>query len=157
MCRSLRIVIALAIIAAFAVVPKPTVPHPAHAAAHVAPERGWSEDPIGAARVLAADLTRRGKLSVAVDIEPHTLPISAGLARYDFAARRCEVRINPALLARSAFDSFERFRFLVYHELAHCELYARPGGFFAHFGLTSAGARSLDDLVLFDADRKSVV
>lgn len=123
--------------------------------AHEAIERArltWRADPVGAARAVADDLRRRGRLDgvviFAIDADATR---SVATVRHDFVADRCTVTISPALLDGSVYESFLHFRFLVLHEVAHCVFYRDPGRLFAHFGLRAADARRLDDLVILDA------
>jgi hypothetical protein len=148
-----------ALLLALAVLLLPALPSdgaPVRAMAHGSDDAtgrpAWRADPIAAARAIADDLRRRGRLDGAVTFAIDTTATrSVATVTHDFAADRCTVRISPALLEGSVYETFLHFRFLILHEVAHCALYREPGRLFAHIGLGAADARRLDDFVILDA------
>jgi hypothetical protein len=102
------------------------------------------------ARAVVDELARRGRVDGPVQIEAGRELGSTARADFDFVTGACRVRIDPESAAVQYPDP-AALRFLVYHELSHCEFYRRPGGLFRHAGLSGRDARLLDDFVLLDA------
>lgn len=109
------------------------------------------DDPLDAARRLARQLAVRGLLSVPVRFADRDLGQFNAHAEYDFASGTCGITLDASRLDESPYRTSLAFRYLVYHELSHCELYARPGVFGALTDGDEQAARMLDDLLLFDA------
>ena len=109
------------------------------------------ERPLHAARRLASQLAARGLLSVPVRFVDRDLGQFNAHAEYDFASATCRVTLDASRFGGSAYRTPLAFRYLVYHELSHCEWYARPGVFAALTEGDERAARMLDDLLLFDA------
>lgn len=49
-----------------------------------------------------------------------------GYAVFDFDKHVCTIFLNDKAIKKNKFDDAFSFRFMVYHEMSHCELYARP-------------------------------
>lgn len=109
------------------------------------------DDPLDAARRLARQLAARGLLSVPVRFADHDHGQFNAHAEYDFSSGSCRVTLDAGRLGDSPYRTPVAFRYLVYHELSHCELYARPSVFAALTDGDERAARMLDDLLLFDA------
>ena len=110
-----------------------------------------TDDPLDTARRLARRLAARGLLSVPVRFADRDHGQFNAHAEYDFASGTCRITLDAGRLGDSPYRTPLAFRYLVYHELSHCELYARPSVFGALTGGDEQAARMLDDLLLFDA------
>ncbi len=102
------------------------------------------------ARAMVDQLAQRGRVDGPVQIEAGRDLGSTARADFDFVTGACRVRIDPESAAVH-YPAPAALRFLVYHELSHCEFYRRPGGLFRHAELSGRDARLLDDFVLLDA------
>lgn len=78
---------------------------------------------------LKAELVAAGLLTASVDVALNEDPDHKGSPAYaliDFKLGVCSLRMDPAALSLYGFDEPMAFRFMVHHELAHCELYMNP-------------------------------
>jgi hypothetical protein len=119
-------------------------------AVHRATVAEASVEVVERARGLSEALARRGRVFGTVRIEAGRDLGSTARADFDFVTGECLVRID-AEGAAALYRDAASLRFLVYHELSHCELYRRPGGLFRQAGVGAAQSRLLDDLVSLDA------
>jgi len=85
-----------------------------------------------------------------VSITSRAVVRSFAAADYDFASGRCVVSLDPRRSVAPALQSALGRRFVLLHELSHCEFFARPGLFASTTGGDRVAAAILDDLVLFD-------
>lgn len=109
-----------------------------------------SADVAGRAGTVARQMARDGRLSMPVSVESRPIARSTAAVDFDFASGRCVVSLDPKRFAVPALRSALGQRFVLLHELSHCEFFAQPGLFAAMTGGDAVAARMLDDLVLFD-------
>jgi hypothetical protein len=137
-------------IVCFVVVLLLVLPSAIVSAVHRATVAEESVEVVERARRVSEELAQRGRAFGAVRIEAGRDLGSTARADFDFVTGECLVRID-AEGAAALYRDAASLRFLVYHELSHCELYRRPGGLFRQAGLGAAQSRLLDDFVLLDA------
>ncbi len=80
-------------------------------------------------REYAEHLRRSGHLAAATAFHPVTDPEHAESPAYvmhDFPRGVCDVFIGDAAMEKAGFAGDFMLRFVMYHELAHCHLYAAP-------------------------------
>lgn len=83
------------------------------------------------------------------------LASSPGYAIPDFPGGRCKVFLNPKAIHAAKFDSPFDFRFMIYHEMAHCELYFKPHALAPFPELNPVANLLLSDLVQIEYLHKS--
>ncbi len=121
--------------------------------AKLAPESTY----VTKAREMAKGLAERGRLTARVEFKESVIPYSTGMANWDFSKQTCIMEIDPAQVAKSPYKDDAGFKFFIYHELAHCELFSKPGGFFAFMGLNKAEQKVMDEFIgmdWFEAERE---
>lgn len=87
------------------------------------------EDLIGRARTLHADAVRSGYFSSKMLFARNSDPELEGSAAYvvpDFASQSCTLHMSEQAISEAGLHESLPFRFLVYHEAAHCDLYLNP-------------------------------
>ena len=75
---------------------------------------------------------------------------SPGYAQMHFERGVCTMMINERLTLGSDFKEEFWFKFMIYHELSHCHLFANPRPIRPFPRLSSAAARMVSDLVHLD-------
>ncbi|MBI4061433.1 MAG: hypothetical protein HY403_08395 [Elusimicrobia bacterium] len=110
-------------------------------------------DPVRTAQAHYLELRNKGHVRAAVRVSSGADPLRAGppdspgYAIYDFQRRVCTVFLNPAAIRAFEFDEPFAFRFMIYHELAHCDLFAFPHEINALPGAGARANRMISDLV----------
>lgn len=101
-------------------------------------------------RALAEHLRRAGHLTARTAFHPVTDPEHAdspAYVTYDFPRGICDVFIGDEALAAQGFDREFILRFVMYHELSHCQLYAAPRDLKPFPELDEKANRMLSDFV----------
>ncbi|MBI5238906.1 MAG: hypothetical protein HY926_00395 [Elusimicrobia bacterium] len=116
------------------------------AAAPVPAQNPW----LAKARTLYQGLKAAGHVHAVVDfklVDGPDYDRSPGYADYDYARNRCAMLLNERLLAESQFKDEFLYTFMVYHEVAHCDLFADPREIKPFPSLSPRAGRMLSDLL----------
>jgi hypothetical protein len=121
------------------------------AALAVSPTLAFAGGLPGLAAEYLARLRAKGWIRARVEIAAIDRPddVSPGRSRYDFERGVCELGINERLTESGEFREEFFFKFMVYHELSHCELFAHPADL-RFPGVGSTASRMISDLVQLD-------
>lgn len=102
---------------------------PSKGEASIASSPPAQDDLIVRARALHADAVRSGYFSSMMHFTRNTDPELEGSAAYvvpDFASQSCTLHMSEQAISEAGLTGHLSFRFLVYHESAHCDLYLNP-------------------------------
>lgn len=112
------------------------------------PAKAAEAPSLARARALAAELsgpeTPRVVVTAADDPRYDHTP---AYAIYGFRDSQCRLYVNDEAVRRYDFEDEFSFRFMIYHELSHCYLYANPRPIRAFPGLSERANRLVSDLV----------
>jgi len=97
-------------------------------------------------RALSASGAVRARATFAANKDPEKAG-SPAYTTFDFARRLCTVTLNAEAAAVSGYDEALMERFMIYHELAHCDLFAAPHEIRAFPQLSPLANRMISDLV----------
>ncbi|MBI3549760.1 MAG: hypothetical protein HY078_12035 [Elusimicrobia bacterium] len=102
------------------------------------------------AKAIDARLRKAGHLRADVAFHMNENPDyenASAYVLYDFAKNRCDVFIDEKGMRKNGFEDEFLFRFVMYHELAHCHLYANPKDLKPFPALSDRANRIASDLV----------
>jgi hypothetical protein len=124
-------------------------------------ESSGAADPMGRTRALIDQMKEKGWLSMPVALKEHDVDHSPASAEFDFTTGTCNVLVSPKLFGagKTVFESGLPFKFMIYHEVSHCEMHRSPKVFWTIDALNRQEADLLDEQFLMhamddDADRR---